>query len=322
MQSLFKLTKQQVLIVFFLLSSFSPSLTHGQSTESLAVPGLDSSMPKSRELPAKEQTELGKLIRGRFKARVLRDAQYRAAGPFRFVASKSFLYVDRTDVGSVAFERSQYGISRKTLDASTITKERLLPRIEAALRRTGMEAGGLQFAGFHDEFAGAAQPQKLPSDFDPRKTSIHVARTAAFERIEDGVLIFGSELIVGLMLDESIGRFRLHWPRIEPAVIKEAQKLQEAIRTKTWTLPETMRSPDIEILDTTVGIGHSGFADPGFGAQAVVRVLVRKGTKDSQYPLFSTGYKYFDASGREIRFSSFPQLPGTPADKKSTDTKP
>jgi hypothetical protein len=32
--------------------------------------------------------------------------------------------------------------------------------------------------------------------------------------------------------------------------------------------------------------------------------------------LSSKSYKYFDRSGQEVRFSSFPATPGTPVEKK------
>jgi hypothetical protein len=45
-------------------------------------------------------------------------------------------------------------------------------------------------------------------------------------------------------------------------------------------------------------------------------VLVRRVTRETQYLLQSTAYKYFDASGREVQFSAFPKIPGTPAARK------
>jgi hypothetical protein len=79
----------------------------------------------------------------------------------------------------------------------------------------------------------------------------------------------------------------------------------------------------LDMLESTVGVGHSGFATPGFGALPVVRVLYRKSTKETEQPLSSTGYKYFDVHGREVRFSNFPQLPGsTLAEKKAADNLP
>jgi len=61
---------------------------------------------------------------------------------------------------------------------------------------------------------------------------------------------------------------------------------------------------------------YSGFADPGLKVAAVVRVLYRKHSDGCNLPLQSTGYKYFDESGREIQFHAFPKLRGTPAATK------
>jgi hypothetical protein len=47
-----------------------------------------------------------------------------------------------------------------------------------------------------------------------------------------------------------------------------------------------------------------------------VRVLYRRVAKGVEPPLVTTAYKYFNAAGREVRFSTFPAIPGTPAAKK------
>ncbi|MFQ5796618.1 MAG: hypothetical protein ACE5JP_16435 [Candidatus Bipolaricaulia bacterium] len=266
-----------------------------------------------------ERSTLRELISERFRVEVLPDAQFQAAGPFRFASTEDFIYMDRMDVGSVAFEMSRYGISEKELDPSTITKEVLLPRMEVAFRQTGLDAKGQQFIGFQDEFVGTAQPRNLPPDFDPRRASKHVARTAVFQRVLDGVPVFGSELLIGLMPDGSIGRFRMHWPQIERSMVQEARELQDALRNERWTLPQIMRSNDIKILEIIAGIGHSGFADPGFRAGAVVRVLFRRVARDTPYPITSTAYKFFDVKGQEILFSIFPEIPGTSLEKKQLE---
>ncbi len=316
MKSLIKFGKLTTLRVF-LPSLFSLLLIQCQST-----PRPASVVPNPREITKEERAELVKLIAERFKGEVPPDARYRGGGPFRFVNTESFLYIDRTDIGSVIFELPKYGDSKDTLDPSTTTKEALLPRIRAGFRATGMRASGRQFRGFQDEFVGSIQPSEMPPDFDPHKTSKLAARTAAFQRIQGGVPIFGSELLVGLMPNGKIGRFRLHWPRIESELVSDAEKLQKALRNKTWALPEIMRSDDIEILEISAGVGHSGFADPGFRVKAVVRVLFRKIAEDTRYPISSTSYKYFDESGQEIIFSNFPKIPGTTDDRKSIEKKP
>jgi hypothetical protein len=273
-------------------------------------------MPKPRDVAPAEKDELRRNISDRFNQSIPDNALYRAAGPFRFLDSGQFLYIDRTDLGSVAFEMSQYGISQTALDPAANTREMLLPRLEAALGRTRLAAQGRQFEALNDEFVGAVQPKEVQADFDPRQASMMVARTATFVRTVDGVPVFGSELSIGIMPDGTIGRFRLHWPKIEDSIVKEARDLQNALRDRKWSQPQSIRTDDISILETTAGIGHSGFADPGFRTGAVVRILYRKSSKDQQYPLSSTGYKYFDANGREVFFNAFPQVAGTRAENK------
>jgi hypothetical protein len=289
-----------------------PLLTHCQ----LVPPRSDDVAP--REASAAERDDVTKLIGSRFNQPPVSDMGFTAAGPFRFVNAPTFLYIDRVDVGSVAFEQARYGVANAAIDPASIEREALLARTQAALARTGLRAEGLRFDAFLDEFAGAAQPKALSIDFDPRKASVHVARTVAFRRELDGVPVFGSELVVGLMPDGSIGRFRMHWPQIDPRLVEEAIALQRSMRAQQWAMPEGLRGPNITVLEATAGIAHSSFADIGFEAQPVVRVLYRKTSDDKEYPLASTSYKYFDASGREVVFNRFPRLAGTPESEKRT----
>ena len=168
---------------------------------------------------------------------------------------------------------------------------------------------------------GVGEPKAFSKDFDPRKVSKHVARTVSFERLLEEIPVFGSELLVGLMPDGRIGRFRLHWPAIEPRTVKEAHQLREAVSLKRWDVPESLQAKDVEILDISAGVGHSGFPDPGFRAEAVVRVQYRKVAKGLEYPLSSTSYKYFDISGKEVQFTAFPKPSGTPADRKRSEPR-
>jgi hypothetical protein len=314
---LIKLYKPKIRVVF-LLGILSPFLIQCEAMKGPAKPGPDTIMPQPREVTQGERSELIELIAKRFKRKITpssKDVQFRAAGPFRFVGTEEFSYTDRTDVGSVGFELSQYGVEERELNPRAITIEVLVPHVEGAFLGTGLDASGRVFDSVQDEFVGAVQPNKLGPDFDPRKASKHVARTVAFRRTLDGVPIFGSELLIGLMVDDQIG-FRLHWPAIRPKIVKDAQRLQEMVLSEKWSLPADLRNDDIEILDVAAGVGHSGIADPGFRAKAVVRVLFRKTARGTQYPIASTGYKYFDESGKEVVFSAFPRLPGTPAKRK------
>lgn len=277
-----------------------------------------SEMPKPRRVAQTERREIVDTLARRFRVVAGRDLQVRAAGPYRFAGNKEILYIDRTDLRSMAFERARYGTG-EALEPSRMAKEALLDRTEAALRKAGFEVKDYEFANFEDQYAGTTPKKGLPKDFDPRRAGKHVARAVAFERSVQGVPVFSSELLVGLDPDGSVGRFRMHWPQLEPKLIEEAQHLQRAIQEKKWTLPKELQNNYTEILDVRAGVGHSAFADPRFRAAAVVRVLYRKVTPETKYPLSSTGYKYFDAAGKEIVFSAFPKLPGTPAEKKEAE---
>lgn len=242
-------------------------------------------------------------------------------GPFRFVNTSDFHYLDRSDVGSVVFERNGYGISDAPLDSMPPATETLLKRIDASVVRTGLDAGGRRFVGFQNEFAGAVQPKGLSLDFDPRRQSRLVARTAAFERFVDSLPVFGSELLVGLLPDGNIGRFRLHWPKLDDSIIEQARALRGALERKSWTLPDSMQTPDIEVIGVSAGVGHSGIADPRFRVRPVVRVLYRRVGRDKERPLVSTGYKYFDAKGKELLLDSYPAVAPTAAGEKGPDVK-
>jgi len=83
-----------------------------------------------------------------------------------------------------------------------------------------------------------------------------------------------------------------------------------------WQAPEEFRRKDTEILETTAGIGHSGFADFGFRSAPVVRILVRRSGGEGEYQLRSTRQVFVDSTGHEVVFSAFPAVPGAPADSK------
>lgn len=301
-----------ILIIGFVLVFLKPVVSTMQRSD--ASSRYDT--PKSRELNQAENQELTDIISKRFRISITKETKFRGAGSFRFVGSPEFFCIDRTDVHSIAFERPDYGDPYKTANSQLLDKETLLKRIETVLRENDLDVPGRRFAEFQDEFAGAVQPAKISKDFDPRKGSRLVARTVNFDRVEGGIPYFGSELLIGLNSDGNIGRFRRHWPTVDPAIIQKARELQRAVRAGQWKTPSEFRGEGIEILDVTPGVGHSSFADLGFRADAVVRVTVHKTAKGTQYPLSSTSYKYFDAAGREVRFSSFPQGPATSRDQK------
>jgi len=271
-------------------------------------------MPRARELPATERREMTDMIAKRFHANLRGKVGVRAAGAYRFLSTEELFVIDRKDLGSLAYETKTYGAGNKPLEAKLISQDALLPRVDEALRGAGLEIPDKQFARFQDEFVGAFHDRKvLPEGFDPRKESLHVARTVAFQRVVDGVPVFGSELLVGLNPDGSIGRLRMHWPKLNPDELKAARELQAAMKEKKWNLPRSFEEEGVEVLDVTPGIGHSAFADPRFKSAAVVRVLYRRTAKGTQYPISSTAYKFFDRAGKEVLFTSFPAVPATPA---------
>ena len=271
-------------------------------------------MPRARELPATERREMTDMIAKRFHANLRGKVGVRGAGAYRFLSTEELFVIDRKDLGSLAYETKTYGAGNKPLEAKLISQDALLPRVDEALRGAGLEIPDKQFARFQDEFVGAFHDRKaLPEGFDPRKESLHVARTVAFQRVVDGVPVFGSELLVGLNPDGSIGRLRMHWPKLNPEELKAARELQAATKEKKWNLPKSFEEEGVGILDVTPGIGHSAFADPRFKSAAVVRVLYRRTAKGTQYPISSTAYKFFDRAGKEVVFTSFPAVPATPA---------
>ena len=282
--------------------------------------GNEDVMPKPREATADERREMESVIRKTFQAEEKGEIHVAGGGAYLFATSENFFAIVRKDLGSVAFESKAYGVTDAALTPEQLDKERLLSRVDAALGKAGLEAPGRRFAHFQDEFAGAVGGRKeLPADFVPAKASKQVARTVSFERTLDGVPVFGSELLVGLNPDGRIGRFRLHWPKLDPKLSAKARLLGSRLSDKTWKLPKSMEGPGIEILSVSAGVGHSAFADPRFVSAAVVRVLYRETGRNTEYPLVTTGYKYFDAEGKEVRFTSFPRIPGTPREEKLSE---
>lgn len=287
----------------------------------LAQPTPAQVMPKPRPVTAVENQQLKSTIEKQFGKAMQGKLQMRAAGPYRFVGSGDALYFTRSDLGSVAFETAAYGTYDKPLPQEDLSRERLLPAVDRALERAGLKAQGRQFAWFQDEFAGVAPKGAGTAPTDPREHSKLVARTVAFTRTIEGLPVFGSELLVGLNGDGQIGRLRLHWPTINSALVVQGRRLQAAVETKKWQLPKDLETPDTKVLEVSAGVGHSAFADPRFRAAAVVRVLVRRETKQGGFPLVSTAYKFFDARGKEVEFSAFPEIPGTARNLKRETAK-
>lgn len=283
--------------------------------------GRSVELPQPRPVGDSERAELEKLLYERFGRRLPSDAEFLAAGPFRFIRSSELQYIDRTDTGSIAFELTAYGTRNEALDPAAIEPEVLLRRIDEALDRAGLRFAGRDFDGFQDEFAGAAEPEGLPNDFDPRRSSLHVARVASFVRtVDQEAPVFGSELIVGLMPDGSIGRFRSHWPEIPEDVARAVPSLRRAVEGKKWRLPDEMRQPGVEVLEVSAGIAQTGFAMPGLRQAPVVRVLYRRQATGTEVPIASTGYRYYDAAGKHVRLSVFPELPSSSEGEKSRST--
>ena len=308
--------KPTLLLAAILLIGAMTLIAHKSSSTSQQTDvSTSSDMPKPRELASAENQELARLIERRFGAKPSGEIKYRAAGPFRFAGDNKFFYIDRTDTGSVAFERAEYGDPYK-VRAATLIRSAVMRRIPAALKGTDLDVPDRRFAEFQDEFAGAAEPKKLPRNFDPRKASRLVARTTNFERVEQGVPFFGSEFLIGLNPDGSVGRFRKHWPKVDQAIVARASELQKSVRAGRWRLPAELRGDDITIIETTAGVGHSSFAEPGLRAEAVVRVLFRRTAKGTAYPISSTGYRYYTMDGREVHFVRYAELPGSTGKKE------
>jgi hypothetical protein len=299
-------------VISVLAFSLKPAVS---TTKTQDVQGVYQ-MPKPSDVARREKQEIQDMISRLFAVKVPDDARFQAAGAYRFVGAHDFLYIDRTDVGSVAFARSDYGDPYSASGPKTFAKELLLKRVQSTLQKTDLDVANRKLAEFQDEFAGAVQPKRLPKGFDPRKASKLVARTLNFERIEDGIPFFGSELLIGLNPDGSIGRLRKHWPKVDENIVEKASELQKAVRSGQWKVPAELHGEDIKILEMKAGVGHSAFADPGFRAEAVVRVLFHKNPKGTPYPIPSTGYKYFDAAGREVVFSKFPEAPASTRSQK------
>lgn len=278
--------------------------------------------PEPRKVAAEEQREIGSMVRKRFAPEFKGEIEVRAAGPFRFAGTSDFFLIERQDLGSVLFETKAYGVAAVALEPERITKEAIIPRVNKALDRAGLEVKDREFANFQDEFAGTVHDKKqMPADFDPRRASKLVARTVAFQRIVDGVPVFGSELLVGLNSDGTIGRLRMHWPKLDPQLLAAGRKLQYEVREKKWPVPKDLQDKDTEVLEVAGGVGHSAFADPQFKSAAVVRVLYRKRGGDNPYPVSTVAYKYFDEAGKEVKFSGFGRIPGTPEEKKLPDRR-
>lgn len=102
--------------LFLFLALCMPFIVQCQAVPGIIPADSDTTMPSPREVTKDEQAQLNKIVADRFKEKLPVQSTFQAAGPFRFVTTEDILYSDRTDLGSVAFERSKYGVSEKQLD--------------------------------------------------------------------------------------------------------------------------------------------------------------------------------------------------------------
>jgi len=292
-----------------LLATLSASAAFAQTTGVAA--------PKPREVGTTEQAQIARVVAARFGANFPSDTRYAAAGPFRFASNKLFSFIDRSDVGSIGLENPQYGINAKPLDPALVGRDVMVPRALKALDKAGINIGELVFANFEDEYVGAGQPQLLPKDYDPRKNSQLVARSVRFERQVNGLPVFGSEVLVGLLPDGSIGRLRYHAPPVDARQLEEAAGLSKLVKAGGWKLPDELRRSDIAVLDMRIGLGQSGFVSVVPRSAPVVRVLIRHLGSDKALPLQSTRYAYFDVNGAEVLLDDVAAVPASVADRKT-----
>ncbi|WP_028311976.1 hypothetical protein [Derxia gummosa] len=257
--------------------------------------------PRQRDVSTTERADLAKTVATRFGLNLPADTSYNAAGPFRVASNKLFSYLERTDnPTSSAIELPDYGLATKPLDLAANGRDVLVPRALDALKKGGYPVDGLAFAGFQDEYVGAGQPQLLAKDFDPRKTSVPVARSLRFERYSYGLPVFGSEVLVGLMPEGTIGRLRYHAPPLDAAKVKSALELSKLVTSGGWTLPRELGAANIKVLEVRAGIGVSSLASLEPRQAPVVRVTYRRTGSDPKLPVQSTRAAYYDAKGAEV----------------------
>ncbi|WP_085317172.1 hypothetical protein [Derxia lacustris] len=280
------------------------------------VPGVPA--PKPREVSLTERSDLARSIAARFGRNLPTDTSYQAAGPFRIASNKQFSYLERSDnPTSSAIELPDYGLGTKPLDPAANSRDVLLPRALTVLKKAGYPVDELSFANFQDEYIGAGQPQLLPKDFDPRKDALLVARSLRFERISAGLPVFGSEVLVGLLPDGSIGRLRYHAPPLDPVALKAASELARQVAAGGWKLPPELDADGIKVLDLRAGLGVSSFASVQPRSAPVVRVTFRRIGSDASLPLQSTRAAYYDAKGVEVVLDDVIATPPTAATLKT-----
>ncbi len=106
----------------------------------------------------------------------------------------------------------------------------------------------------------------------------------------DGVPVFTSRLWLGLTASGAIGRLKLHWPEIPPAVLDEARRYQALVRGG-FKPPAS----DDEVASITAGIIHSSPRSRLMDMMAAIRVEYVKA------PTGKPRVEYLNAKGERIR---------------------
>jgi hypothetical protein len=85
----------------------------------------------------------------------------------------------------------------------------------------------------------------------------------------EGVPVFSSRAVVGLLAKGSIGFLEVHWPEIPPAAVAEARRYEEIVE-KGWKAPS---QPGTHVESVTAGIIHSPATGTAMDIVPMIRVI-------------------------------------------------
>jgi hypothetical protein len=125
---------------------------------------------------------------------------------------------------------------------------------------------------------------------------------ARLSRKQDGLPIWFSSMVLGLMADRRIGYLQLHWPEIPLLVLREARCLAHKVVHEQWRPPE---QPDASVELVEAGILHSPPIGFFLDTYAAIRVIYRpKSERYGQKPVY-----FFDRHGKAVPIPRQIELP-------------
>jgi hypothetical protein len=191
---------------------------------------------------------------------------YATAANISGVRTRTLTFSQRRDSRTIFATDSRYGHLRKD-GAWTGPDRPVIVACRRVLRAARIPVPDIAGIDVVSEYGAVAE--RL-SEKEVRLEEPELLRKLAYAgRAAEGLPVWSSHVIVGLTRKGLVGHLELHWPRLPPEVIKEAQVLQAMVRR--GFAPRELPGARIESIEA--GIIHSPAVGFFIDVTAAIRVV-------------------------------------------------